>query len=218
MVGIRMSILLDIAVSIVTSLAVWRFYRNWQFHQSTAGYRIARVIEATLLALDSQTNRPEVDATLASKYRNSLGPILLWLALTFDVSDDLSSTAMPRGPRFPNEPTWEAYDMHVRSVLMDINTNSFIGWLPGIPNVKRLIALQTLCFRIEELIGAADMSRNRQRASKTQDGASREYADADHPLSRRAPDTTASAELDSSYLRLEASWRSWVALLGIRNS
>jgi hypothetical protein len=47
--------------------------------------------------------------------------------------------------------------------MVDINNNSFIGWLPGVPNVERLLTVQETCFQIERVIGAFEHLRSLEK-------------------------------------------------------
>jgi hypothetical protein len=175
--------------SVVTSLAVWRFYVNWQFHQSTAGYRLNDVIEATRLLLGSNGDAAATEAVLSTRYRNSLGPVLQQLFRAFGSGPSGCPGSQPLfdGPEAGR--IWEMYDAHVRPVITDINNNSFIGWLPGIPNIRRLLALQRLCFQIERALGAAQLVSNTEQHEREQ----------------------AVADLREASRKLRDCWETWVA-------
>jgi hypothetical protein len=147
-----------IITSILTSLAVWRFYINWQYYRSTAGQRLNQVIEAMLYVLenDGKADDATIVETLNTLHRNSLGAISLSLFKTFKANDQVM-TNLPRILAITEKNFWEVYDSHIRPVLTDINNNSFFGWLPGVPNVERLLTLQQLCFQLEKYIAHLEL-------------------------------------------------------------
>ena len=86
-----------------------------------------------------------------SRYRYSLGLIIARLWQFWNTDQCLPSHSYPKLYEKYAEDAWLFYEKHVRSEVIDINNNAFIGWLPGFPLVKKLLALQALCFQLEKV-------------------------------------------------------------------
>ena len=140
-------------VSIICSIAVWRFFINWQFHRSTAGMRLLLVSECTQVLFAEEAVDPDIDIEefLSSRYRNSMGLIIARLWSFWNTDQHPTTNSYPKMYEEHAGDAWNFYEKHVRQVVIDINNNSFIGWLPGFPLVRKLLALQAICFQLEKV-------------------------------------------------------------------
>ena len=148
-------ILITIVTSFLTSILVGRFYLNWQYHESNSGYRQSKIIIATKEFIDCILNNNKklsIDI-LRKKHRNSLGIIIERCIYSFEISDNNShSIYYPLLFDLEKDNNWNFYDKNIRSVIVDLNNNAFIGWIPWILNVKRMKTLWYFTHTLETII------------------------------------------------------------------
>jgi hypothetical protein len=154
------SLLLVIFTSALTSFVLGRFYLNWQYHETHAGYRQARIIAATRELHHSLLNDGEAAPALRIRHRNSLGLVIERFIQAF------GTPQMKKQPgNYPvlydpeQAGSWHFYDEHIKPVMADLNNNGFIGWMPWILNMKRMRTLWHLSRRLEEVIMAQETLR-----------------------------------------------------------
>jgi len=158
------SIILVIVISILSSMLVGRFYLNWQYHESNSGYRQAKIIVATQEFQDRMLRDQGLAIEeLRKKHRNSLGIVIEQCIQSFDIPN--AETTLVRYPilRDPRgKHGWCFYDIHIRSVITDLNNNAFIGWIPWILNVKRMRTLWYFSHTLEDIIASQELLKNHE--------------------------------------------------------
>lgn len=146
------NIFLPIIISILSSLAVWRFYINWQYSQSTAGYRLKNIIEAMQLIIKEYESGETYKDEILCRYKHSLALPFYKMYIVYGLKRNIKKI-YPLFKIDDNNNSIDYFKLAVWPTLVDINNNSFIGWLPGVPNVKRLLTIQKICFQIEKVTG-----------------------------------------------------------------
>jgi hypothetical protein len=135
-----------------------------QFRRSIAGYRVNMVVKATRDITKEQLRVNPYTSFFCDKYRFSLGVIIdAFTNPAFACSREfLKGQASRRGP-WPRlidsveTDRWQRFADHVRPVIDDINTYTFLGFIgPAIPSLARLKALSDLCREIENVVGSLD--------------------------------------------------------------
>lgn len=129
----------------------------FQFKKSSAGFRLQSVISSTQDIVDKlQDENDAYVGLLRNKYRFSLGVVIDLLATTFGTKNIIKIKS-----HFPalvniDGGRWEIFLIYVRPVIQDINSYSFLGWLPFSKKMKQLKALVALCNAIEAVVAELD--------------------------------------------------------------
>jgi hypothetical protein len=128
---------------ILTSLVASLFITIKQFGDSTAGYRVQMVIEATR---ELTANRPHT-SPLRDRYRFSLGVIIDDLHQSFPPNKGFPANG-PWPPLVHNGnkceddgkqgDRWDKFERYIRTVIEDINVYSFLGGLRLTSRIRHL--------------------------------------------------------------------------------
>ncbi len=210
-----MGILLTIFTSALTTLLVGRMYLNFQYHKSNAGYRQAKIIEATKVITAALAHDDTSLLILRRTYKQALAPVIERLARTFGTQQLPRQTGMlPFFQEKEEADGWQFYTTYLHPVMTDLNNNAFIGWLPFIPNVRRLTTLWEMCHQLENIITETE----RIQAWEKQMGQKGIFPKDTFDSCSIPPSTdptlqTLISPLLAEYQRLETTWQQWLKLV-----
>ncbi len=207
--------LVSILTSAITTFLIGRMYLNFQYHKSNAGYRQGKIIAATReIKAGLPAASPEADA-LRNKYKSSLGLVIERLVRTYGTlpsaaPGDLHPLLHTPGHADP----WSFFEAHVRPVKADLNNNAFIGWIPAVPNVKKLTTLWEMCHQMENIVIATAEIQSLEKKYPSPvlqpegDYAVRVRVAGEPEMATRA------AKLLEEYNLLRGHWYQWLRLIG----
>jgi len=192
------TICLGVIGSVIAALAlIWI-----QYQQSTAGYRVAKVREATEKITTSNADT----SLLRNKYRYSLGVIIddlhqgfkdgfnergPWPVLV-DNGDECEPQVDKSGDR------WDKFNRYVRPVIEDINTYSFVGLLQVSSSLRQLRLLTILCHKLEDGVSETDAAFGNGLVCNK-----------DNRTFIRKNVTENIEDLTKAYYELYLAWRNW---------
>jgi hypothetical protein len=215
------SLLLDpdmlatIVTSAITTFLIGRMYLNFQYHKSNAGYRQGKIIAATQeIKAGWLASIPEADA-LRNKYKSSLGLVIERLVRTYGTLPAAGAGDLHPLLHHPGHAdAWSFFETHVRPVKADLNNNAFIGWIPVVPNVKKLTTLWEMCHQLENIVIATAeiqaLEKKYQAPVLAPEGdyAVRVKVAGEPEMQARA------AKLLKEYKLLQGHWYQWLKLIG----
>lgn len=181
-----------------------------QFKKSTAGFRLEHICIATKeIVAKLQDKNDSYTGHLQNKHRFSLGVLIDWCATTFG-----TNTIAKKQGHFPpvvdlNSDKWHKFELYIRPVVQDINSYSFLGWLPFNKKMNQLKAIVKLCNAVEEVVAELDSIIQIQINKKIK------IIEPDDPGFRinEKDNSQYNSEIQSlllKYKELEISWYNWL--------
>ncbi|WP_343688841.1 hypothetical protein [Chitinophaga sp.] len=147
------TIITAIICSSISSFLIGRIYLNRLYASSNAGHRQAGVILATKeLFTAAQQGDDTLLAAMPHRHRHSLGALLLRMFNAYQGEALNGRDGVPLLTSPDHIDIWFFYEQHIRPVKVDMNNNSFIGWLSFVHNVKLMTTIWDICHIAEDII------------------------------------------------------------------
>ena len=208
-----MVIIIALITSLIGSFLISRLYLNMQYHHSNAGHRQEQII----LATRDIFAKPKLYSSVQHRY--SLGKVIEILYNCYSV-ENRTITGVEVLPNFNEDGIngWVFFEHHVRPVSIDLNNNSFIGWITWVPNVKRLRTVWELCFNIEKLIKETQRLKNLH--ANTNNSEYTEFYKANlYTIKKEHLDdpNLELSELMRLHIAIKTLWTEWILLNNLNN-
>jgi hypothetical protein len=217
--------LIGAVVGVLTDIAVGLFFLFDEFSSSTAIHRVRKVAEATREILNSGTR-----CRLRDRYRYSLGVVIDRFDKTFGKAREFQDDEWPclvhhtggQEPQLSNRhrqtdgaiDRWDFFEQHVRPVIEDVESFSFIGRYSHLAGrfckeIHQLSALARLCNQLENVmcnLDAAFEGKSLVRLCTTNGIVVVQPIDSSNEVVER---------LREEYRKLHIAWRDWLHVVGL---
>ena len=211
-----MTVLVAAFTSLITSFLVGRFYLNLQYHKSNAGFRQRRIIEATNYLVKEFHENGSITKATHLRFNYALSKVIEQLIYVYGIHPAKSQKDDFPLFQLPNETGIEFFNNNVRSIMIDLNNNAFIGWMSWVPNVKKLTTLWELCFCLEKIVTTVEFLKEKDvqlnNVGIIQTSGRKLHIIYDLEFHSEI------TELKVNYSIIEGLWFKWLSLNGITNT